>query len=152
MSRKKYLVQCLQATEKSEFDSVIKTYLKEIHGFTRIAITDGKDDIGIDIKVFDLAGQNIQYQLTTQKSETTSQKSKFKSKLEEDIAKAVVNNAEYGYSNSLFFFYSRSLTNKVIREYEKLALDSKINLTIILKFGQKILVIKKRQNCCRFNL
>ena len=131
MSRKKYLVQCLQATEKSEFDSIIKTYLKEIHSFSRIAITDGKDDIGIDIKVFDLAGQDIQYQLTTQKSETTSQKSKFKSKLEEDIAKAAINTTEYGYSNSLFFFYSQSLTNKVIREYEKLALDSKINLTII---------------------
>ena len=70
MSRKKSLIQMLAACEKTDFDKVVKMYLKEIYSYKRIVQTDGKDDCGIDIKVLDFSDQKIQYQMTVQKSET----------------------------------------------------------------------------------
>jgi hypothetical protein len=119
-------------TKKKEFDKVVKTYLKEILNFTHIVNTDGKDDGGLDIKVFSLNGSKIQFQLTTQKSATKQEKSQFDKKLKEDLAKAKINKEEYGYDSKLIFFYSKRLTNKVIREYERLAFrDYSINLELI---------------------
>lgn len=131
MSRKKYLINTLEACEKFEFDKIVKVYLQEVHDYRRISITDGKDDTGIDIRVFDTNGQKLQYQLTTQKSQSNSEKSKFRNKLEEDIDKAKVNSNNYGYHPSLIFFYSKKLTLKVIRDLENKALQKGINLTII---------------------
>lgn len=131
MSRKKYLINSIEAAEKHEFDQIVKSYLKEIYGFKRMSITDGKDDVGIDLKVFDYNDQNLQYQLTTQKSSTAREKKLFEEKLYADILKAKKNKDEYGYSNSLFFFYSKKLTNKSIRAYEKYAIQNGINLTLI---------------------
>lgn len=121
MSRTKNLIQLIESSEKPEFDEVVKTYLKEEFGFERIVSTDGKDDIGLDIKIFDFNGDKLQFQLTTQKSKTQSEKSAFDKKLKEDLVKAKTNHEDYGFSNKLFFFYSYVLTNKVIRELEKMA-------------------------------
>lgn len=132
MSRTKILIQLIECLEKPEFDEVVKTYLKEEYGFERIVNTDGKDDTGIDIKVFDFQKEKLQFQLTTQKSKTQVEKRSFDKKLKEDLEKAKTNNQEYGFGNKLFFFYSYELTNKVIREYEKLAFkDYGINLELI---------------------
>jgi hypothetical protein len=82
--------------------------------------------------VFSLNGSKIQFQLTTQKSATKQEKSQFDKKLKEDLAKAKINKEEYGYDSKLIFFYSKRLTNKVIREYERLAFrDYSINLELI---------------------
>ena len=132
MSRVKQLVQIINGTEKKEFDKIVKSYLKHIYGFERIVITDGKDDTGIDIKVFDIENTNIQYQLTIQKSSTPQEKINLKKKIFEDIEKAKNNAEKYGYSNNLYFFYSYDMTNKVQREYKKEALVKyNINLEII---------------------
>ncbi|MCK9331485.1 MAG: hypothetical protein M0Q94_16585 [Candidatus Cloacimonetes bacterium] len=132
MSRVKNLINILESTEKHEFDKIVKTYLKEIYNYIRIIITDGKDDTGIDIKVFDLNGQNVQYQLTTQKSNTAQEKKQLEYKIFDDFKKAKDNNDNHGYSSNLFYFYSRTLTNKAIRDYKKIALQKfSINLEII---------------------
>lgn len=132
MSRVKQLIQIINGCEKKEFDKIVKSYLKNIYGFERIAVTDGKDDTGIDIKVFDYGGQKNQYQMTIQKSGTQQEKSQLKRKIFEDVEKAKTNNTEYGYSNNLYFFYSYEMTNKTQREYAREALDSyKINLFIV---------------------
>ncbi len=132
MSRKKSLIQMLAACEKAEFDRIVRVYLQEVYGYRRITQTDGKDDCGIDIKVFDLEGQKMQYQMTIQKSSTAQEKSKLKEKIFEDVAKAKVNFEEYGLGNNLLFFYSWELTNKIQREYKKEALTKfGINLDIV---------------------
>ena len=114
MSRTKSLIQMINACEKHEFDKVVKAYLKDVFGYERIVLTDGKDDMGLDLKVFDFSGQKLQFQMTVQKSDTPQHKSQLKEKINEDIAKAHRNVAEYGFSNILYFFYSYELTNKFI--------------------------------------
>ena len=132
MSKKKLLINLIKKKKKTEFDIIVKTYLKEIYGFSKIINTDGKDDIGLDIKVFNVSGKDIQYQLTTQKSATKPEKAQFDKKIKEDLEKAKLNTGQYGYSNKLFFFYSMKLTNKTIREYQRIALtDFGIDLEII---------------------
>ena len=59
MSRTKNLIQLLDATEKKEFDLVVKSYLKSEYDFSKIVFTDGVNDTGLDIKVFDYNGQNL---------------------------------------------------------------------------------------------
>lgn len=132
MSTKKYLIDTLAATEKPEFDKIVKTYLSEIYGFKRIVFTDGPYDTGIDIKIFDIDGIKNQYQLTIQKSDTPHEKREFEKKLYSDLEKAKKNSDDFGYEKVLFFFYSSSLTNKTIREYESKALvNYGISLTLI---------------------
>lgn len=132
MSVTKQLILLLDSLEKREFDKIVKIYLGKEYDFQSIVFTDGKNDTGIDIKVFDYNKKKIQYQLTVQKSTTKSEKSSFEKKLIEDLVKAKTNYEEFGYSDKLIFFYSKSLTNEKIREYEKLAFkDYNINLEII---------------------
>lgn len=132
MSRVKQLIQIINGCEKKEFDKIVKSYLKNIYGFERIAVTDGKDDTGIDLKVFDYGDQKNQYQMTIQKSGTPQERSQLRTKIFEDVEKAKTNNNEYGYSNNLYFFYSYEMTNKTQREYAREALDNyKINLFIV---------------------
>jgi hypothetical protein len=132
MSVTKQLILLLDSLEKKEFDKIVKIYLSKEYEFAPIIFTDGKDDTGIDIKVFDFKNKKIQYQLTTQKSTTKSEKAGFQKKLFEDLDKARTNNTEFGYSDKLIFFYSKTLTNEKIREYEKLAYkDYGINLDLI---------------------
>ena len=132
MSRVKQLIQIINACEKNEFDIIVKSYLKNIYGYERVVVTDGKDDTGIDIKVFDIGSEKNQYQMTIQKSENTQQKSQLKTKIFEDVAKAKINAEEYGYSNRLYFFYSYEMTNKTQREYKREALTQhNIDLEII---------------------
>lgn len=132
MSTKKYIVNTLEACEKHEFDKIVKTYLQQVYGFARIAFTDGINDTGIDVKIFDIEGSKNQYQLTVQKSESQQERKAFEEKLFEDVEKAKVNHQKYGYSNVLYFFHSYTFTNKVIREYEAKALAKfGISLTII---------------------
>lgn len=132
MSQNKQLLILLDSLEKKEFDKIVKIYLKEEFNFESIVFTDGKNDTGIDIKVFDFAGQKIQYQLTTQKSTSKSEMSSFQKKLIEDLEKAKVNTEQFGYKDKLVFFYSKPLTNDKIRDLTKLAFkDYNVNLEII---------------------
>lgn len=122
----------LEACEKYDFDKVIKSYLKEIYDFDRVVITDGKNDIGIDIKVFDIGAQKIQYQMTVQKSDNPSRAAQLKTKIFEDVAKAKNNADNHDWSNILYFFYSYKLSNKLIRDYKYEALRNyNIHLEII---------------------
>lgn len=122
MEQKKLIIQIIEGLEKKQFDELIKLYLKNEYGYEKIVITDGKDDIGIDIKVFqDEQTRQIQYQLTTQKSKNSTERSSFQKKVIEDFEKAKINFSEYSYSNKLIYFYSYALTNRQIRELEKLA-------------------------------
>ena len=132
MSRKKSLIHMIAACEKIDFDKIVKAYLKEIYSYKHIVQTDGKDDCGLDIKVFDFSNQKIQYQMTVQKSDSVKGKKDLKDKIFKDVAKAKINTEEYGWNNKLFFFYSYELTNKTIRDYEIEALrDYGIDLEII---------------------
>ena len=121
MSRTKHLISLISSTLKPEFDSIVKIYLKEEYGFEKIVLTDGVNDTGIDIKVFDFNQAKIQYQLTIQKSSTKSEYTSFEKKILEDFRKAKENHLSYDYSNKLIFFYSQTLTNKRIRELTKVA-------------------------------
>lgn len=132
MSKEKLLIQLLEASEKREFDIIVKKYLQVVFGYQSVIITDGKDDIGVDIKCFDINGKTHQYQLTTQKRGTLTEIRQFDKKIKEDLIKASTNIEEYSYSNTLYFFCSKKLTNKVIRGYEKFALENHdINLRVI---------------------
>lgn len=132
MSRKKLLIKLIDSSEKFEFDKIVKTYLKEVYRFERIVVTDGKDDLGIDIRVFDYGQSRIQYQLTIQKNNTSQEKNKLSSKLFEDVKKAKRNVEDYNYSNNLYFFYSHELTNKSKQDFQREALrEYNINLNII---------------------
>lgn len=132
MSKTNQLVNLLESLEKREFDKIVKIYLEKEFDFKKIILTDGKDDIGLDIRVFDLGQKKIQYQLTVQKSSTTSQMNSLIKKILEDLEKAKLNVDDYEFENKLIFFYSKKLTNKRIRELEKLAFkDYGINLEII---------------------
>ena len=132
MSRRKNLIQMLAACEKSDFDKVVRAYLKDVYSYQRIVQTDGKDDCGLDVKVFDFSDNKIQYQMTIQRSSTPTEMSALSKKIFEDVAKAKTNTAEYGWSNNLKFFYSYELTNKKIREFELTSLrEYGINLEII---------------------
>lgn len=132
MSRKKLLIKLIDSSEKNEFDKIVKTYLKEVYGFERIVVTDGKDDLGIDIRVFDYGQSKIQYQLTIQKNNTSQDKNKLSTKLFEDVKKAKRNVEDYNYSNNLYFFYSHELTNKLKQDFQREALrEYNINLDII---------------------
>jgi hypothetical protein len=130
MGLKKTILQVIEGLLKNEFDELVKLYLKNEFGYEKIIITDGKDDIGLDIKVFnDNKSRKIQYQLTTQKSKSSTEKAAFNKKVIEDFEKAQNNATEYSYSNKLIYFYSYSLTNKQIRDLEKLA-DKDYNLDL----------------------
>jgi len=131
MSQKKSLIHLLGSCEKHEFDRVVKSYLKEVYSYTRVINADGKDDIGLDLKVLDDIGCKYQYQLTVQKSDNASEKSALKSKIFKDVQKAK-ENCKDGYENILYFFYSYPLTNKLIRDCKREALkDYEIRLEII---------------------
>jgi hypothetical protein len=132
MSLSKQLTILIESLEKREFDKIVKIYLQKEYNYKSIVFTDGKNDTGIDVKVFDFESQNIQYQLTTQRSTTKSEQSSFEKKLLEDLEKARINTIEYNYKDKLIYFYSKTLTNEKIRSYVKLAFkDYKINLEII---------------------
>ena len=132
MSKVKQLIILLDSLEKKEFDKIVKIYLQNEYNYKSIIFTDGKDDTGIDIKVFDFDGQKIQFQLTTQKSGTRTDFNSFNAKLVKDLEKAKINHENYGYRDKLIFFYSKVLTNAKIREYEKLAFKNYgINLELI---------------------
>lgn len=132
MSRRKSLVQMLASCEKHDFDKVVRAYLKDVYSYKRIVQTDGKDDCGLDVKVFDFSDSKIQYQMTIQKSSTSAEMTSLSNKIFEDVAKAKNNTEEYGWSNKLIFFYSYELTNKKIREFERKALgEFGVNLEII---------------------
>lgn len=122
----------LASCEKHDFDKVVRAYLKDVYSYKRIVQTDGKDDCGLDVKVFDFSDSKIQYQMTIQKSSTSAEMTSLSNKIFEDVAKAKNNTEEYGWSNKLIFFYSYDLTNKKIREFERKALgEFGINLEII---------------------
>lgn len=132
MSKTNQLILLLESLNKNEFDKIVKIYLQKEYGFKKVVFTDGKDDIGLDIRVFDFEGQNIQYQLTVQKSKTTSESNSFSKKLLEDIVKARTNVSEFGLKDKLIFFYSKTLTNKKIRHFQGIAFkEHSINLEII---------------------
>lgn len=132
MSLSKQLTLLIESLEKREFDKIVKIYLKKEYNYKSIVFTDGKNDTGIDIKVFDFENDNIQYQLTTQKSTSKSEQTSFEKKLLEDLEKAKINTNEHGFKDKLIFFYSKTLTNEKIRNYVKIAFkEYKINLEII---------------------
>lgn len=132
MSRTKSLILLFEDLEKAEFDRVVKEYLKIEYQYKSIVFTDGVNDTGIDIKVFDYKANKIQFQLTVQKSKTTQERIFFDKKITDDFRKAKENHDLYGYSNKLLFFYSKELTNDRIRVYEKQAFkDYGINLELI---------------------
>ncbi|MEO8150242.1 MAG: hypothetical protein ABI723_21590 [Bacteroidia bacterium] len=132
MSKTKQLTSLLESLEKKEFDKIVKIYLQKEYNFEKIIFTDGKNDTGLDIRVFDFEGQKIQYQLTTQKSSTNAEMASFVKKVMEDLSKAKTNLTEFRFKDKLIFFYSKTLTNKKIRELESMAFkDYSINLEII---------------------
>jgi len=132
MSEKKSLIHLISSLEKHEFDKVVKEYIKEEYDFDKVIITDGKNDTGLDIRVFDFEGMKLQFQLTVQKSKTSAERNGFEKKLVDDLRKAQINFREHGYSNKLIFFYSYEVTQERIRNYRRLALkDYKIDLDFI---------------------
>lgn len=109
MSRRKLLIQILESCEPHEFNEIIKSYLKSVYNYKRIVTTDGKNDCGIDLKVFDIGKLTVQYQLTTQRSSTNREKKQFEEKLFSDIKKAQINYESYSYDPTLYFFYSYAI-------------------------------------------
>lgn len=121
MSKEKQLISLIESLEKREFDELINIYLHNEYGFKKIVFTDGKDDTGLDIKVFDYSGEKLQYQLTTQRSTSQRELKQFEHKLKEDFEKAKENHKDYHYKDRLIYFYSYRLTNEKVRNYEKTA-------------------------------
>lgn len=132
MSKTNQLIILLDSLDKKEFDKIVKIYLQKEYDFKKVVFTDGKDDVGLDIRVFDFEGQNIQYQLTVQKSKSQSEMNAFTKKVIEDVEKAKINVKEFGSKDKLIFFYSKTLTNKRIRTLQGIAFkEYSINLEII---------------------
>ncbi|WP_299061079.1 hypothetical protein [uncultured Polaribacter sp.] len=132
MSKTNQLILLLDSLDKKEFDKIVKIYLQKEYGFKKVVFTDGKDDVGLDIRVFDFEGQNIQYQLTVQKSKSQSEMYSFTKKVIEDVEKAKINVSEFDSKDKLIFFYSKKLTNKRIRNLQGIAFkEHSINLEII---------------------
>ncbi|PKG42625.1 hypothetical protein, partial [Psychroflexus sp. MES1-P1E] len=104
MSKTNQLILLLDSLDKKEFDKIVKIYLQKEYDFKKVVFTDGKDDVGLDIRVFDFEGQNIQYQLTVQKSKSQSEMYSFTKKVIEDIEKAKINVTEFGSKDKLIFF------------------------------------------------
>lgn len=88
MSENKGLIQMLAQCEKSEFDEVVKSYLKAIYKTKTLVITDGKNDGGLDVKVMDMPLKKLQFQMTVQKSSTAQERKKLEEKMLADVAKA----------------------------------------------------------------
>lgn len=125
MSRKKIFRRIIEGCEKQEFDKLVKCYLKVVEGCTKIVNTDGKDDSGLDLRVIDLFGDKIQFQLTIQENQ-------FEKKLDADLIKADQNIQNHGYTNKLFFFYSQRVSNKKMLALKRDAYKKyKINLELI---------------------
>lgn len=139
MSSLKLIQNVLEALTKDEFDRITIAYLKNVDGYRNPIITDGAGDSGIDIRILDPENDKIQIQLTVQKRDV-------KSKIEEDLVKAKKNVEEYGFSNHLKFFYSRSMQNETIFSLRALArkeyginlelLDSTILSNTIINFEE----------------
>ena len=132
MSENKGLIQMLAQCEKSEFDEVVKSYLKAIYKTKTLVITDGKNDGGLDVKVMDRTLIILQFQMTVQKSSTAQERKKLEEKMLADVAKAQKNVENYGYSDRLEFFYSYPLTEDFIEKRQMQAFANYgINLVIL---------------------
>lgn len=132
MSENKGLIQMLAQCEKSEFDEVVKSYLKAIYKTKTLVITDGKNDGGLDVKVMDMPLKKLQFQMTVQKSSTAQERKKLEEKMLADVAKAQRNVENYGYSDRLEFFYSYPLTEDFIEKRQMQAFANYgINLVIL---------------------
>lgn len=132
MSENKGLIQMLAQCEKSEFDEVVKSYLKAIYKTKTLVITDGKNDGGLDVKVMDMPLKKLQFQMTVQKSSTAQERKKLEEKMLADVAKAQKNVENYGYSDRLEFFYSYPLTEDFIEKRQMQAFANYgINLVIL---------------------
>lgn len=132
MSENKGLIQMLAQCEKSEFDEVVKSYLKAIYKTKTLVITDGKNDGGLDVKVMDMPLKKLQFQMTVQISSTAQERKKLEEKMLADVAKAQKNVENYGYSDRLEFFYSYPLTEDFIEKRQMQAFANYgINLVIL---------------------
>lgn len=129
MSENKGLIQMLAQCEKSEFDDVVKSYLKAIYKTKTLVVTDGKNDGGLDVKVMDMPLKKLQFQMTIQKSSTANERKNLEAKILADVAKAQKNVENYGYSDRLEFFYSYPLTEDFI---EKIQMQAFVNYGINL--------------------
>jgi 2,3-bisphosphoglycerate-independent phosphoglycerate mutase len=95
MSENKGLIQMLAQCEKSEFDDVVKSYLKAIYKTKTLVVTDGKNDGGLDVKVMDMPLKKLQFQMTIQKSSTANERRNLEAKILADVAKAQKNVENY---------------------------------------------------------
>lgn len=130
MDYSKNYINWIAGLTKDQFDQFIKAFTKDFWKVENVVITDGKSDGGIDVKIFqDKRLKKIPIQVTIDKN--------LYGKLEKDLAKISKLIDEHEYSDSFFFFYSRSASeSKVIDLKEKAREEFSINLEI---FDNKVI-------------
>ncbi len=130
MDHSKNYINWIGGLTKDQFDLFIKAFIKDFWKVEVVAITDGKGDGGIDVKIFeDKRYRKIPLQITIDKN--------VYSKLEKDLVKIQKLTEEQGYSDTFYFYYSRGASEaKVIELVDKARKDHSLELKI---FDNKVI-------------
>lgn len=99
---------------KDQFDILVKSVISAYWGIELVVFTDGPNDGGIDIKVFENKKQlQIPIQVTVN--------AKLNKKLKDDLKKVSEAIDKYDYDNNFIFFYSHSPTEETKEDIIKFA-------------------------------
>lgn len=103
---------------KEQFDEVVFEYIKSVWKIDDLVITDGTNDGGNDIRIFENNRKlKIQIQVTVQETSIDG-------KITKELANAKNNLDKYGYQNKFFFFYSYPMSEEKINDFQLVASDN----------------------------
>ena len=112
MSQEKLYSQLITSLDEKELYTFAKAYLQEVDGLTRVVVTNGPYDSGMDLT--NLESTECQYQATIEAKN-------FDRKLDSDLIKAKANAETYGLPNRVKYFYSHSISQRRLLQLQKLA-------------------------------
>ncbi|MGE7777763.1 hypothetical protein ACQKLP_23815 [Chitinophaga sp. NPDC101104] len=119
-------IKWIKDFDEIQFDKVVETYIKNVWNIEDLVLTDGTNDGGNDIRIFqDNTKLKIQIQVTIQERG-------IEGKIEKEVKNAVANVESFDYQNTLYFFYSHPISEEKVNELELAAFSKhKIRLQII---------------------
>lgn len=120
-----FLQGAIEHLSKEDFDELVRLFQLSYWQNTEVVNVDGANDGGTDIKVF----QNKKEQKKC--IQVTVQKNGLLLKLKRDLEKVQKKISQFGYSNRFEFYCSSSVSEEIIEEYKKLALEE---FDIVLEF------------------
>lgn len=104
----------IEGFTKDQFDDFIKVFLKDYWDLDTVSITDGTNDGGIDVKVFEKKrGKKIPLQITIDKNTIP--------KLKKDLKKISDLIENHSYSNHFYFYCSKGISEKNVIELKDFA-------------------------------